>query len=91
MKVTLLDLQTGKTAVHPHDTSDFQWTESNYSCDCNRGIAFDPDWVGKFDWVCLGCNRFVAIDVEGDLEGYPKQALIAEMNREYPPFERQLG
>lgn len=33
--------------------------------------------------VCFGCKRFIAIDVEGDLEGHQKDVLLMAMNSEY--------
>lgn len=68
---TFLDLRTGKTAKGD-DASFFWWTEGNGSCDCNRAIAFGVEvraqMYAQFPGVCCGCKRFVAIDVEGDLE-----------------------
>lgn len=34
--------------------------------------------------TCFGCFRIVATDVHGDLEGWSKQELLQELNREYP-------
>jgi len=74
----------------------YWWTEGNGSCDCNRAIALNkhtemyyrqraqnPE-LKPWQQVCLGCNRFIAIDVKGDLEGYTKEEIIAAMNSEYP-------
>ena len=82
---TFLDLRTGKTAKGD-DQSVFWWTEGNGACDCNRILAFgikhsDVGEVG----CCLGCKRFVAIDVEGDLGAITvtKEQVLAEMNADY--------
>lgn len=42
------EVATGRTVVCKHDSleanrSDFQWLEGNYSCDCNRKLAFDRE------------------------------------------------
>lgn len=77
---TFLDLRTGKTAKGD-DMSVFWWTEGNGACDCNRLLAFglrhlDVGEVG----FCLGWKRFIAIDVEGDLEGaFPDAKSPSEM------------
>jgi len=65
---TFLDLRTGKTAKG-FDASFFWWTEGNGACDCNRGMAFGltHEELGTLG-VCLGFRRFIAIDVEGDLD-----------------------
>jgi hypothetical protein len=68
---TFLDLRTGKT-TKGYDMSYFWWTEGNGSCDCNRvrgfGVALAAELEAQHSGVCYGCKRFVAIDVEGDLE-----------------------
>jgi hypothetical protein len=78
---TFFDLRTGKTAKGD-DMSVFWWTEGNGSCDCSRAAAFgiedDMDAQQRRDraelkeWqsFCHGCLRFIAVDVEGDLNSY---------------------
>jgi hypothetical protein len=93
---TFLDLITGKTAKGD-DSSLFWWSEGNGACDCNRVIQFDESVVDEMDAqmrkdhpdmlphqsFCYGCKRFVAIDVEGDLEGNTKEQVLAGLNSEY--------
>lgn len=93
---TFLDLRTGKTAKGT-DMSFFWWTEGNGACDCNRLLAFGLQHldVGEGGF-CLGNKRFVAIDVEGDLEydeewrggvvtkiPHTKEQTLAALNSEY--------
>lgn len=47
-----------------HDGIDFNWTEGNMSCDCNRGSRFYPDSVVRFP---CGEVRFELI-VVGEIE-----------------------
>ena len=81
MKVTLLDTKTGKT-VEDKGMSAFQWTDGNWSCDCNRALMFNLD-IGQ--GICAGSKRFIVIkaepevNVEGDYE-----ATLAEMNHRHP-------
>ena len=81
MKVKYLDLKTGETAV---DTgiSQFNLTDGNYSCDCNRAIPFDR--VDHSD-ICLGHRRYVVIGVEPETEheSFNPEEIISEANREY--------
>ena len=90
---TFFDLRTGRTAKGD-DQSVYWWTEGNGACDCNRVLAFGLKHLdaGKIN-VCLGCKRFIAIDVEGDL-GYEdcdadcrvpitKEAVLIAMNSDY--------
>lgn len=101
---TFFDLRTGKTAKGS-DESFFWWTEGNGSCDCNRARAFglddemeaqqhrDKPELKEWQSVCYGCKRFIAIDVEGDLNSYdyegkdpqPKtrEEILIAMNAEY--------
>lgn len=103
---TFFDLRTGKTAKGDN-MSFFWWTEGNGSCDCNRMIHFDetaqkemhaaqavahPE-LQPHQGVCFGCKRFIAIDVEGDLNSYDhegrdpvphtKEQVLVAMNFEY--------
>lgn len=95
---TFLDLKTGKTAKGD-DQSFYWWTEGNGSCDCSRVIAFEEKDVeeiytsGGYQDTCLGCRRFLAIDVEGELNSYDhegknpqpvtKEPVLKAMNSEY--------
>lgn len=102
---TLFDLRTGKTAKGD-DMSVFWWTEGNGSCDCNRAHAFegvhkgmeveqhlDKPELEEWQSVCYGCKRFIAIDVEGDLNSYDhdglnpqpqtKEQILVAMNSDY--------
>lgn len=92
---TFLDLKTGKTAKGD-EQSFFWWTEGNGSCDCNRAILFEgaeEELETLYSGVCYGCRRFVAIDVEGDLNSYDyngqdpqprtKEECLAALNKEY--------
>jgi len=90
---TFFDLRTGRTAKGS-DESVVWWTEGNGVCDCNRMLAFGlkPKDIGEV-WFCLGCKRFVAIDVEGDLgyvdydggckERVTKEQVLIAMNAGY--------
>jgi hypothetical protein len=102
---TFLDLRTGKTAKGS-DMPVFWWTEGNGACDCNRAIHFEgvaeemnarqhidkPELLAHQS-LCYGCKRFVAIDVEGDLNSYDhegknpqpntREQLLIAMNSEY--------
>lgn len=77
------DICTGKTAKSPFDHSEFWWTEGNGSCDCNRHQGFIGLELNHDFGMCLGNKRFIAIDIEGDLEGHPKDVLLMAMNAEY--------
>jgi hypothetical protein len=89
---TFLDLRTGKTAKSD-DMSVFWWTEGNGACDCKRAIAFGLRHLDGEVGFCLGYKRFIAIDVEGDLEydedhdgkrtTHTKEQVLTAMNSEY--------
>lgn len=72
--VTVLDTQTGETAVSA-DWSYFWWEEGNGSCDCNREILFDRPFDG--DQNCLGCTRYLIIATS--------EGSLADLNLDYPP------
>lgn len=86
MKVKLLDTETGETIVEEDDSSIWYWLEGNGSCDCNRELAFREAIPTG---ICLGCKRFLVIDVDGDLDGYSREEFIEEANREYPESLKQ--
>lgn len=84
---TFFDINTGKSAKSPFDENEHWWTEGNGSCDCNRHQGFGPavseEIRAQFEGACAGTSRFVATDIEGDLEGYTKEHLLLMMNAEY--------
>lgn len=90
MYPTLLDTKTGQSVVaSDKDFSVYWWTEGNGSCDCNRALVFGDEVIEELEAefgedVCCGCRRIVATDVHGDLEGFTKQQVLAEMNQDYP-------
>ena len=94
---TFKDLVTGDIRKPREGFGDvYWWTEGNGSCDCNRARLFDgadeemdaamrakhPE-LEPHQSYCYGCQRFIAVDVEGDFEGLTKNELLAELNREY--------
>lgn len=91
MFVTLKDTVTNKIAKTTDDESVFWWTEGNGACDCNRILHFpevdEAEYMkeqGLDDNYCLGHRRFIAVAVEGCMEGYTEDELITELNRNYP-------
>lgn len=80
MKVTYLDLKTGKTAQEA-GISEFQLTENNWSCDCNRCSAFGLRESGSY---CLS-QRFIVISVEAESEDelFNSEDVIARANSDY--------
>uniref|UniRef100_A0AB39AJE9 Uncharacterized protein n=1 Tax=Vibrio phage P018-4 TaxID=3229728 RepID=A0AB39AJE9_9CAUD len=81
LKVTLLDSVTNVIKVYPDtDINVFQWTENNWSCDCNREIAFlEAGESLDFNKDCSH-GRYKVIDAEGDFEGFTKEEFIKECN-----------
>jgi len=93
MYPTLKDTKTGsvKDAGIGWDGSYWSWTDGNYGCDCNKALAFfGRDDEAAWKMQC-GSTRFIAVDVNGDLEGYTKEDIIAEMNRYYPEAATNSG
>ena len=88
MRPTLLDKVTGEKAEGV-EGSLFWWSQGNGSCDCNRAIAFDgadEELEKKFgEYACYGTERFLAVDVHGDLEGETKESALAKINARYEP------
>lgn len=82
MQALILDLVTGRTAWSRHDVSAVQWTENNWSCDCNRALAFE-DIADQQYGTCRGCVRYLVVDFRGDLQGVPVDDLRMEANRRY--------
>jgi hypothetical protein len=85
----LKDLKTGEEEWSHFDCEAdiFWWSEGNGSCDCNRALTFDSkieeELEVKFGDYCYGCERFVVIDVKGDLEGLTKEEVIKLCNEGY--------
>ncbi len=79
MKVSLLDTQTGKVATC-EGISTFEWSENNWSCDCNRGRVFGHDAGSD---MCIGCHRYLVIAAacESD-DDWP--ASLVDLNADYP-------
>lgn len=79
MKVRYLDLATGRTAEDA-GISEFNLTENNYSCDCNRAVPFDGP-----DYDTCEYKRYIVIGVEAEPMDDPFDAteVIKEANREY--------
>lgn len=88
MNITLLDTKTGETR-EVNDTPTFQWTENNWSCDCNRELEFDYVEHDQSN-TCLGCHRFIVIGGSSSIvhkskwgnQEYP--ATLKELNEGYP-------
>lgn len=87
MIVTYLDLKTGLSAKD-RGISVHALTEGNWSCDCNRRLAFNKDDWGNLD-ICDGEVRFIVINVEEESEknlgfsGYTKEKILANANAGY--------
>jgi len=82
MKITYLDLQTGKKA-QDSGISVYELTDGNWSCDCNRALAFDDGIDSSF---CDGCKRYIVIDVQAEEMDPPElnsEEVIKEANAEY--------
>ena len=89
LKVTLKDLKTGEIKDYPDtDISAFSWTDNNWSCDCNRVIAFKG--FVDFDTPCTE-NRYIVIDAEGDFDGLTKEEFIAECNSSYGVVKEKVA
>ncbi len=89
LTVKIKDTLTGVIINHPYnDISVFQWTENNWTCDCNRCLGFEgveKELEDKFgEDTCFGEERFLVVDAEGDLEGMSKETFIEACNRNYP-------
>ncbi len=86
MIVTILDIVTGQRRRDPSVPGDWEgdnwyWMEGNGSCDCNRAIPFGRENVTG---ICDGHQRYLIIDVEGNLAEYTREEWIAAANRSYP-------
>lgn len=78
----ILDTQTGLTYEYTSELPVRWWIEGNGSCDCNRSIICNVTTVDE-DIQCK-YERFLIIDVLGDLEVYTKKEIIELCNGEYP-------
>jgi len=75
MEVEYLDLKTGNKAVDK-GIGLFNLTESNWSCDCNRGLAFN---INDLD-DCRN-ERFIVINAIPETEE-EKQLCMADIIRD---------
>lgn len=106
MWVTLYDVVTGVAKACPDcDLPVKEWTDGDWSCDCNRALLFDPRIAEALDaqqhaaapgmpevlHYCYGEERFYVVDVAGDLEGMTKANVIAACNQDYPGMEQDHG
>ncbi len=82
MKATLLDTVTGHRWQHYDGITPFQWSEGNWSCDCNRHPPGEEDWP-EGPSTCEGRKRFLVVSAEPE-DGETHYAL-AELNPGYPP------
>ena len=81
IRVTLQDSVTGVIQEYPDTSiSVFSWTDGNWSCDCNRSIAFSGKSLGS---GCCESIRYRVIGAVGDLEGYTTVEFIADCNSDY--------
>ena len=84
IRVTYKDLETGLLADQ-QVLNLFELTENNYSCDCNRQLAFGHD---EGEGHCIGTHRYVVLDfsyaVPRQLSLEWKLDRIAEANQGYP-------
>ena len=84
MEATYLDLKTGKTAKEK-GLSEWDITEGNWLCDCNRSLAFGLTQSDGYSGFCVS-QRFIVIAVETEFGDGPlinSCSIIADANREY--------
>jgi len=67
-KFALRNVETGESRLYEEvfDWSEesqmlFQWTQGNYSCDCNRGL-FLYNWDDAKEVECSGHDNTIALD-----------------------------
>lgn len=83
--LTLLDTKTGETrAVESVGNWVFDWTQNNWSCDCNRQRYFGFD---DFTGYCMDQKRFLVIAVDPMPDGVE----LWEFNDGYPVSLRGDG
>lgn len=75
--VVLKDRETDETVVVAGLTV-YDWTEGNWSCDCNRATYFGANKLVAD--VCRGAERYVIAEVDPMPAGYT----IRDFNRDYP-------
>lgn len=97
MKLTLLDVETSNKIdfeIEDDQVTIWQWTEGNFSCDCNRAFQFSEELDDEMDermrknhpelkeWqsCCWGSKRFLVIKVDP----IPKEFTIKDFNEDYP-------
>ena len=81
MKCLLLDIKTNKVKWHG-GPSTFDWTENNWSCDCNRATPFgntNDDNGGH----CVGGHRYIVVDYILEDEDDYEPANFYELNSDY--------
>ena len=83
MFVTYLDLKTGKKATQG-GISRHNLEENNWSCDCNRSLAFDHD-DGQDNGSCRGGYRYIVIEVASEPmdDPFDHEEVIKNANSEY--------
>lgn len=82
MRVTILDVITNETKDLEQDWPVWWWEDGNGSCDCNRAIFFGHSEPGTHRY-CAGAERYVIVDVHGDLEGETTEDILARLNSDY--------
>lgn len=80
MKCLLLDLKTNRVKWHS-GPSTFDWTENNWSCDCNRAVPFG-DWK-EGDGHCLGGHRYIVVDYINSGDDDYNVKSVCELNSDY--------
>lgn len=85
--IILEDSETGLVAPHrePVGLTEWDWTDGNWSCDCNRAKAFGHWDLGG---TCLGSRRYRVIDATG-VPVERRAEFLREANRGYPKVEVQ--
>lgn len=87
MRITLMDINTGKIVTFESTESVYQWTEGNCNCDCNRSMFFedhDPDYADDPENILCESKRSYVTDVSGDIDGMSKDDFLFECNQDYP-------
>jgi len=77
MIATVLDTETGVTRVSSGIRT-WEWSDNNYSCDCNRGLLFGVD-----NDLCLE-ERFIVIKAEHTEKDDDPETTLEELNEGYP-------
>jgi hypothetical protein len=82
MRVRLRDVVTGEEADVTDNVSVFDWTENNWSCDCNRADYFDHLDLSDSGY-CIGAHRYYVVAVDPMPDGFT----LADFNAGYPNEE----